>query len=184
MRCNWTARHLAGVKVAVVGDATAAALRERLALRPDLVPTRFVADSLAEALIAEQEIAGQRLLLLRADIARPTLPQRLQAAGANMTEVVTYHTQLADALSDEALTALREQRVNWVTFTSASTAKNIAQLLGDERDLLHHCHLASIGPITSEAVRELGLEVTVEAEESNIAGLVDAIVGAVDTRAR
>ena len=169
------ARHFAGVKVAAIGDATARALHTQLGIRADLVPTRYVAESLADELIAEQGVEGQRFLLLRADIARPALPQRLEAAGATVREVVAYQTKLADGLPDEALSALREQGVDWVTFTSSSTADNLAQLLGDERDLLTHTRLASIGPITSDTVRKLGFEVTLEAETSNIAGLVDAL---------
>ncbi|MFA9477197.1 uroporphyrinogen-III C-methyltransferase [Phycisphaerales bacterium AB-hyl4] len=169
------ARQLAGVRVAAIGDTTAAALRERVGVKADLVPTRYVAESLAGELIAEHEMAGKRCLLLRADIARPTLPKLLGEAGAVVTEVVAYQTQLAAALPTAVVEALREGAVDWVTFTSASTVRNLVEMLGDERTLLSDVRLASIGPITSEAMREAGLAVDVEAAVSNVEGLVEVI---------
>lgn len=172
---GFDARDLAGVKLAVVGEATAAELRQKMGLRADLVPPRAVGESIAEELIAQHDAANKSILLLRADIARPALPQRLREAGAKVDEVVAYHTKLADALPDEALDALREGRIDWITFTSASTASNLAELLGHERDLIAGAMLASIGPITSEAVRRLGFDVKIEASTASIAGLVEAI---------
>jgi uroporphyrinogen III methyltransferase/synthase len=169
-------RALAPLQIAAIGDGTARALRDRLGIEADLVPTRFVAESLASELIANQDVTDQRFLLLRADIARPTLPEKLTEAGADVTECVAYHTQLAPALPEEVLQALRAGEVDWVTFTSASTAQNMAALLGDEATLLQQVQVASIGPITSDAVRRQGWSVSVEAATSNIPGLVDALV--------
>lgn len=173
---HFDARHLAPVRIAAIGDATADRLHEKLSVNADLVPTRFVAESLASELIADHGAAGKRFLLLRADIARPALPRLLAEAGAAVTECVAYETRLAEALSDEVLGALREGAVNWITFTSSSTAANMVELLGDERDLLRQCRIASIGPITSRTVRDLGYEVAVEAAVSNIEGLVEALL--------
>lgn len=169
-------RHLAPVKVAVIGDATEAALRTQLGIRADLVPPRFVAESLAEHLISEHGVAGKHLLLLRADIARPALPVLLTDAGACVTELTVYQTKLAPALPESVLEALRNNEVDWVTFTSSSTADNMVKLLGGERHLLDRVKIASIGPITSQALGRLGLTPTVEAAVSNIPGLVDALV--------
>ncbi|MFP4145419.1 MAG: uroporphyrinogen-III C-methyltransferase [Phycisphaeraceae bacterium] len=168
-------RHFSGVKIAAIGDATAEALKKRLNIEADLVPTRYVAESLAGELIQGEAITGKRCLLLRADIARPALPRLLEEAGAEVTEVTAYRTRLAGRLPEDALEALRDQRVDWVTFTSSSTAENLVTLLKDEADLLKHVRIASIGPITSETVRKLGYEVAVEADVSNIDGLVDAL---------
>ena len=176
--CGLDARHLAPVKIAAIGDATAGRLREKLGIVADLVPTRFVAESLAAELIADHDAAGKRFLLLRADIARPALPKLLTEAGADVTEHVAYETRLADSLPIAVLDALRSKRADWISFTSSSTAKNMAELLGDERGLLNDCRIASIGPITSETVREIGCEVAVEAAVSNVGGLVEAIVSA------
>ncbi len=173
------ARHLAGVKIAAIGSATAESLEDELKIIPDLVPTKFVAESLAAELIAKHDVAGKKMLLLRADIARPALPELLAEAGAQITEHVIYQTKLADGLTDETLLALREKRVDWVTFTSSSTARNMVDLLGSEKDLLKDCKLASIGPITSKTMTDLGLPIDVEASQSDIPGLVAALVDVV-----
>jgi uroporphyrinogen III methyltransferase/synthase len=140
------------------------------------VPTQFVAESLAGELIARQGAAGKRFLLLRADIARPALPKLLRDAGATVTELTVYETKLAPGLPDDVLSALRQRQVDWITFTSSSTARNLVELLGPERALLEGVKLASIGPITSDTLRQLGLPPTVEARVSTIPGLVEALV--------
>lgn len=170
------ARHFAGVRIAAVGQATADALRAQLGLRPDLVPTQFVAESLAADLIAQQGVDGKKFLLLRADIARPALPRILMENGAIVTELTVYHTVVADALPAHVLAGLRDRTIDYVTFTSSSTARNLVQLLGPERDLLQHVRIASIGPITSDTLRDLGLPPHVEAKRSDIDGLVEALV--------
>ncbi len=172
------ARHLQGVKIAAIGSATAEALHRQLAIRADLVPTRYVAESLAGELIAKQQVQGQRFLLLRADIARPALPRLLQEAGAQVTELVAYQTLPAAALPEDVLEALTQGEVDWITFTSSSTAQNLVALLGEQRHLLEKPKLASIGPITTTTMRELGLTPTLEAERSDVPGLVAAIVTA------
>lgn len=175
------ARHFHGVKVAAIGEPTAEALRRSLGLRADLVPTRFVAESLAAELIARHAVAGQRFLLLRADIARPALPRLLSQAGASVEEHTLYETRPAASLPDHVVNALRERSLDWITFTSSSTATNLVELLGPDASLLRDAkrpRLASIGPITSATLRELGLPVDVEAARSDIPGLVTAISGA------
>lgn len=170
------ARHLAGMKIAAIGDATAQALEASLAIRPDLVPTRYVAESLAAELIAEHDVQGKKVLLLRADIARPALPRLLTEAGAQVTDMTIYQTKLAQSLPEEVLDALRQGEVDWVTFTSSSTARNMVEMLGSEADLLRNTRIASIGSITSDTVRTLGYAVETEANPANIAGLVAAVV--------
>lgn len=169
-------RQFAGVKIAAIGEATAQALQQRLGLRADLVPTRYVAESLAAELIAGHDVRNQSILLLTADIARPALPQLLNQAGARVQEITAYQTGLADGLPDEVVAMLENRQLDWVTFTSSSTATNLVQLLADRRSLLRHVRIASIGPITSQTVRDLGFEVVVEAQTSTVPGFVDAIV--------
>ncbi len=173
------ARHLAKVKIAVIGESTGEALRAQLGLRADLMPSRFVAESLAEELIANHDVAGKRFLLLRADIARPALVTLLEEAGAVVNEVTAYQTKIAAALPQPVLDALGEGRVDWITFTSSSTAANLVQLLGGPGNLqlLRGVRLASIGPITSQTMRDCGLTVTVEARRHTIPGLVAALAG-------
>ncbi len=169
------ARDLHHVKVAAIGSATVAALRSVLGIRADLAPAEFVAESLAGEFLGKQEIKGKRFLLLRADIARPTLPRILAENGAKVTELTLYRTKLAAELPQPVRDAFRLGQVDWVTFTSSSTARNLVELLGPDRPLLEKAKIASIGPITSQTLRELGLAVTLEAATSTIDGLVAAL---------
>ena len=118
------ARQLASVRLAVIGQATSDALWDRLRLRADFTPSRFVAESLAGEMLAQQDVEGKRFLLLRADIARPALPRLLNEAGADVTECVVYQTKQADALPENVMQSLRDGEVDWITFTSSSTATN------------------------------------------------------------
>ncbi len=171
-------RAFGAAKIAVVGKETAAAAAEHLSLRADLCPGRAVADALADELVAHDGVAGKRFLLLRADIARPVLVDRLNAAGAaEVRDIAVYETTPAAALPQDLIDAVEERRVTWVTFTSSSTAKNFTALLGsDYRGKLAGVKFASIGPVTTATLRELGLEPTVQAETSSIDGLVEAIL--------
>ena len=173
---NLDGRDLSQLRIAAIGEATAARLIERLHLRADLVPEKFVAESLAEALLKDTEPGG-RFLLLRADIARKALPELLTKAGMIVDEFAIYHTAPVVALPDAVLAALDEGKVDWITFTSSSTVRNLVELLGPRRDVLTKVKLASIGPITSATMRELKLNPTVEAKVSTIDGLIAAMGG-------
>lgn len=168
-------RAFAQVKIAVVGDATAAALQSQLGLRADLVPAKFVAEELAAAL-TDSDAKGKRFLLLRADIARQALPQLLIAAGGSVDDLPIYRTLPAEQLPAEVLNNLQQGNIDWITFTSSSTVRNLLTLLGDDRGLLQKVKIASIGPITTTTLREAGLAPTVEAKPSNIDGLVAAMM--------
>ena len=176
-------RYLSGkgrLKIAAIGDATADALWQRFRVRADLIPTRFVAESLAGELIAQHGVSGKRILMLRADIAREALPKLLTEAGAVVDERVAYQTCMPESLPAEVITALDQGEVDWVTFTSSSTVTNMIALLGEQRGVLRRLRTASIGPITSQTMRDHGLEPTVEAQTSNITGLVEVIVQYMD----
>jgi uroporphyrinogen III methyltransferase / synthase len=177
---NLDTRSLAAgaLKIAAIGDATAQSLWDELRIKPDVVPTRFVAESLAGELIAEHDVSGKRVLLLRADIARPELPKLLAQAGAHVTELVAYQTRPAAALPSNVLDAIKQNKLDWITFSSSSTAKNLAAMLGDNAACLSRIKLASIGPVTTTALSELGLTPAAIASVSTVAGLVDAIVAA------
>jgi uroporphyrinogen III methyltransferase/synthase len=166
-------------RFAAIGDATAAALARELSIKADLCPARFVAEALADEFAARGEIADKRFLLLRADIARPILRERLRQGGAaEVLDLPIYETRVAAALPEGLVEAFDSGGVNWVTFTSSSTARNFVTLLGpDYRQKLANVRLASIGPITSEALAELGLTPALQADEFNIEGLVTAIRG-------
>ncbi len=170
-------RVFGNAKFAAIGQATACAIREKLAIAPDLSPDRFVAEALADEFEKLGQIKGKRFLLLRADIARPILRQRLEQGGAaEVLDLPIYETRTAAELPAPMLAALDSGQVKWVTFTSASTATNFAQLLGtDYAARLKNIKIASIGPITTQALTSLGLQPTVQADQFDICGLVDAI---------
>ena len=162
-------------KIAAIGPATAQALAQH-GLAVALMPESFVAESLAEALLPHAP--GARMLLLRAAVARDHLPEALTSAGASVTIVEAYRT-VVPAASVAALGELFADPTRYpdaVTFTSASTANNLADLLRVENRTLPAAIVrASIGPITSRAMRDLGWPPTVEARESTIPSLVEAL---------
>ena len=171
------ARVFGKAKIAAIGDATADAVRQQLCLTVALCPESFVAEALADEFERRGEIAGRKFLLLRADIARPILRERLEAGGAaQVHDIAVYETHPARSLPPHLLDALDAKQVKWVTFTSSSTAKNFITLLGDDyASKLANVKLASIGPVTTATLKEFGLTPTVEARTYNIPGLVAAI---------
>jgi uroporphyrinogen III methyltransferase/synthase len=174
------ARVFGQAKVAAIGDATAQAVRDDLCLRVDLCPRSFVAEALADELKAGGHIAGRRFLLLRADIARPILCERLQQeAAADVRDVPIYQTVPAKSLPPILVDALEHGHVDWITFTSSSTVRNFVSLVGSDcAGKLANVKLASIGPITTQTLTELGLKPTVQADTFNVDGLVKAMVNA------
>jgi uroporphyrinogen III methyltransferase/synthase len=173
---NLDVRVLGGAKIAAIGPATAAAIRARHLL-VDFTPARFVAEALLEEMPARRPIAGKSFLLPRADIARPTLPDGLRAAGGKVTTVEMYRTVRPERLAEPAVRAIESGRPVWVTFTSSSTVRNFVELAGPA--LLERagaaCRFASIGPITTATARELGIRIEVESEEHTLPALVKAI---------
>jgi uroporphyrinogen III methyltransferase/synthase len=164
------ARALANATIAAIGPGTAAALAEH-GLIADIVPERFVAEGLLEAL-AGVDVAERPVLVARAAEARDVLPESLHERGAHVDVVALYET-VAEDPDPEALEAARE--ADYVTFTSSSTVRNLLAAVGDD-GLPRDARVVSIGPITSEAAREAGLEVHVEAERHDPSGLVDALL--------
>jgi uroporphyrinogen III methyltransferase/synthase len=161
------ARALAGVLVAAIGPGTAAALNDHGVIA-DIVPERFVAEGLVEALA---DVPVSRALIARAAQARDVLPDALRARGADVDVLVLYET-VAEELSAEQLAAVAG--ADYVTFTSSSTVSFLLEAAG-ERELAGP-RLASIGPVTSAALRERGLQPEVEAERHDIDGLLDVLV--------
>jgi uroporphyrinogen III methyltransferase/synthase len=177
MQFGLDARVFGKAKLAAIGDATAEAIRQQLCLGVALCPESFVAEALADELERRGEVGGRKFLLLRADIARPILRERLEAGGAaQVHDVAVYETHPAKSLPPHLIDALDAGQVTWVTFTSSSTARNFIMLLGgDHKTRLANVRLASIGPITTATLKEFDLTPTVEARTYNIPGLVAAI---------
>ena len=163
-------------RIAVIGPATARAV-DSLGLPVELIPPRYVAEALAEVLTPHA--AGSRMLLIRAAEARNVLPQELTAAGAEVTIAEAYRNQTppGSVAALQTLFAASANRPHAITFTSASTARNLFDLLdGAGIPLPGDVALASIGPITSETLRELGHPPVVEARQPTIPELVDAVL--------
>ncbi|MFC1601567.1 uroporphyrinogen-III C-methyltransferase [Candidatus Sumerlaeota bacterium] len=171
-------RVLGRARLAAIGPATCRAL-EALGLKVALTPQRHVAEELLKKFHALGGLRGQRILIPRAAQARDVLPDGLREAGATVDIVTAYRTvrEKPDNL-DDVVAQLREGRIDAVTFSSSSTARNFAELVGHERfvELAATCCLASIGPITSKTIRELGAEPTVEAQQHTIAGLLESLI--------
>jgi uroporphyrinogen III methyltransferase / synthase len=163
------ARALAGATVAAIGPGTARELKAR-GIVADIVPERFVAEALVEAL-AGVEVAGKRGLVARAAEARDVLPEALRERGAELDVVSLYET-VREAPDEAAIDAAGE--AEYVTFTSSSTVRNLKEALGDRFPT--GARVVSIGPVTSETCRELGLTVDVEAERHDIDGLLAALL--------
>jgi uroporphyrinogen III methyltransferase/synthase len=163
------ARALASATVAAIGPGTAAALAER-GIRADVVPERSVAEALVEAL-RDFEVADRPVLIARAAEARDVLPEALRERGAKVDVVAIYET-VAEQPDPAALEAAR--KADYVTFTSASTVRNFVESSGDR--LPERARVVSIGPVTSEAAREAGLVVDVEADRHDPDGLLEALL--------
>jgi uroporphyrinogen-III synthase len=169
------AQSLAHVRCAAVGPSTADALRS-MGLAVDVVPERYVGEALAHALA--DRVRGQRVLLVRAAVARDVVPQALKAAGAQVTVVDAYRTVVpADGVGRARAVFTDEPLPDAVLFTSGSTVSHLLDVLR-EAGLAFPPQVAcvSIGPVTSAALREAGLVVAAEAETASLDGLVNACV--------
>jgi uroporphyrinogen III methyltransferase / synthase len=169
------ARALANASVAAIGAGTEAALAAHGVLA-DIVPERFVAEELVEAL-NELELQGKPVLIARAAEARELLPDALRNKGAEV-DVVTLYETVAEEPDPEALERARD--ADFVTFTSSSTVRNFIEAAGN--GIPEGARIVSIGPVTSQAIRDAGLAVDVEAERHDIDGLVGALLDTVANR--
>src|SRR6476646_3734937 len=175
-------RHL---KVAAIGPATRHAI-ERHGVKVNVVTREYVAESVVASL--RRKVKGKRILLARARVARDVIPRELRKLGARVDVVEAYETVVPRASRLRLRAALKssKRRPDVITFTSSSTVRNFVALLEESRGWVGQAHssakahltgvqLASIGPITSSTLRELGLRVDIEAAEYTIPGLIKAI---------
>ncbi len=167
------ARCFASSRIACVGPTTAAALSV-YGLRADCVAESYQAEGIIKALAGQVQHA--KVLLIRASRGRDILQEQFEALGAKVTQVVGYVSRDTRHAEREVKRAMETGEVDWVTVTSSAIARSLVQMFGQE--LLKHCRLASISAITSETLRSLGLEPTVEAQEQNMQGVVAAIMAA------
>jgi len=184
------ARALAGARVAAIGPGTAAALAER-GIAADVVSERSVAEGLVEALA---QVPANRVLIAQASRAREVLSEALRARGAEVDVLALYET-VAEPLSPSAIAAARA--ADYITFTSSSTVRFFLQAMAsavageggeDANDARHGIseatRIVSIGPVTTETLRENGLEPQVEAERHDIDGLIESLLSDATGRVR
>jgi len=174
-------RSLQHLQIAAIGPATKKAIAKH-GLKVKMVPEEYVAESVVKGL--RDKVNGKRVVLIRAKVARDVIPEELRAAGAEVDVVEAYET----VVPEKSRVRLRElmrsagRRPHVVTFTSSSSAKNFAELLGNFKagphgaGWLEHVQFASIGPVTSATLRELQMPVAIEAREFTMGGLIRAIV--------
>jgi uroporphyrinogen III methyltransferase/synthase len=163
------ARSLASVKIVAIGPATAAML-QRYSLTPDLVPPVYTAEGVLEAIDQQGPVAGQRFLLARADIARKTLAQGLVQRGAMVDEIPAYRTvPVPDGPPPP--------HADIVIFTSSSTVQGFVNCLGGRApaEVLRRSRVVCIGPITAATAIELGVPVTMVAEDYTINGILQLL---------
>lgn len=172
-------RALAAIKIAVVGEKTAASLRQR-GLQPDFIPPDYVADALVVNF--PETVAGKRILFPRVESGgREVLVKELTAKGAEVTEVAAYQSVCPAEIAPEALAALKSGAVQVVTFASSKTVKHFCQLLEQAIgqgwiDHLTGVCIASVGPQTSRTCEAWLGRVDIEAQEYTLEGLTRALI--------
>jgi uroporphyrinogen III methyltransferase / synthase len=169
------ARALAGLRVAAVGPATAGALLEH-GITVDVIPQRFVAEGLLELMRARDDVAGKNVLYVTAEGARDVLPAGLREIGADVTIIEAYRSITDGEGAEKLARAIEAGKVDLATFTSVSAVRGYIDAVGEELAL--KVPAASIGPRTSDALREAGIEIKIETGESTIDGLVSAVLSA------
>jgi uroporphyrinogen-III synthase len=184
-RFRLTKKHFKHLKVAAIGPATKKAIEKR-GVKVNVVPEEYIAESVVESL--RDQVAGSRVLLARARVARDVIPRELRKLLANVDVVEAYETVVPLSSRSRLRTILKnpKRRPHVITFTSSSTVRNFVALLGKnvrrgrpgprKASPLDGIRLASIGPITSSTLRELGLPVDVEAKQYTIPGLIKATI--------
>ena len=171
---GYDARRLAGIKLVAIGPATRKAL-EQHGLRNLIVPQKYCAEGIADT-IDKQLVAGEKVLLARAEEARELLPRMFTEWGALVTDVAAYKTIPADIDAEALITSLRAKDFDAITFTSSSTVHTLLKTIGGDTTLLSGVRLYSIGPVTSETLRVYGLKPAAQAASFCVEGLAQAIV--------
>ncbi len=169
-------RALGHLKFACIGPVTKERLRDH-GIISDILPETYRAESVIKA-FSGVDISNKKVLLPRAKVARTILPEELTRMGALVDEVTAYETHLNEEGKNELMELLKNHEIDAVTFTSSSTVSNFMSFFGteDEKKLLSGIIFASIGPITSDTARSLGIKPDIEAVEFTIPGLIDSLL--------
>ncbi|MBT3995858.1 MAG: uroporphyrinogen-III C-methyltransferase [Chloroflexi bacterium] len=166
-------RSLAHLNFGVNGPSTARALAE-IGINADAIPDQYLASAMVE-LLKTDGITPKNVLFPRSEIGRETLASGLRKLGSNVDEVVAYSTESPNDTGDLARAAY-EEGIDFTTFTSSSTVRNLIDLLGGSPDLINTSKTVIIGPITADTAKELNVNNDIEAEEQSITGIVKAIL--------
>ena len=167
-------RKLGGVQLAAVGPGTKRELG-RFHLSADVLPQPYHAEALAETLA--RDASGRRFLLVRASRGREVLARQLAAAGADVEQIVVYESSDVSAPDENIAHRVADGDVDWITVTSSAIASSLVAMFGES---LKKSRLASISPVTSSTLRQLGYEPAVEADEYTMPGVVEAVVRCCD----
>jgi uroporphyrinogen III methyltransferase/synthase len=166
-------RALAHLKFGVNGPSTARALAE-IGINADAIPDQYLASAMVE-LLKTDGITPKNVLFPRSEIGRETLASGLRELGSSVDEVVAYSIKSPNDTGDLARAAY-EEGIDFTTFTSSSTVRNLVDLLGGNPDLINTSKIVIIGPITADTAKELNVNNDIEAEEQSIPGIVTAIL--------
>jgi uroporphyrinogen III methyltransferase/synthase len=158
-------------KFAAVGSSTREEA-EKNGVPIALVPREYVAEALLES-FAKEKLSGVRILIPAAAVTRNVVPEALRKMGAQVDVVEAYRNVVPAGARERLQEVLREPFPDWITFASPSAVDNAVRLAGPE--LLRRMRIASIGPVTSEAIRKHGLAVAAQASPQTAAGLAAAI---------
>jgi uroporphyrinogen III methyltransferase/synthase len=171
-------RSLGNLRIAAVGSATAARIRE-YRLRVDAQPADFVGRAVADAIGKTESLENLRVLLARAEVGNPDVSRELEANGAIVDDVSFYRTVPETEIAEPLVASLREKGADWITFTSSSTVTHLNARVPLKDLVLRHptLRVASIGPETTRTLANLGVKPTVEANPHNLDGLIKAMLG-------
>ncbi len=167
-------RVLDGIKICAIGPKTAETF-ENFGIIPDFIPEKYQAEYIIEGL-KKAGINRKKFLLPRAKVAREILPKKIKELGGEIDVVTVYETKMPQTKKDEIIEMLKNNEIDYITFTSSSTVKNFIEMIEGNTNLLKNAKLVSIGPITSDTIKSYGLTPTIEAKKYTIEGLKEAIL--------
>jgi len=165
------AREIGGVRIAAIGPATAQRVKD-FHLKVDLQPADFIAEAIIKEFQKQGSVENEKILIIRAEVTRDIIAQELSTMGGIVDEALAYRTVPETADVSGGIARFKAEGADMITFTSSSTVENFMAL---QLPLPPDLKTASIGPVTSKTMRELGLRVDVEAKQHDIPGLTRAI---------
>ncbi|RDY22765.1 uroporphyrinogen-III C-methyltransferase [Romboutsia maritimum] len=166
-------RALANLKICAIGTATAKEIENR-GVKPDIIPEKFIAEYLFEELKPKLK-TNDKILIPRAKNARDYLVNKLSEI-CQVKEIHTYETVIDNSKKEEVLELINEGNIDYITFASSSTVTNFVELIGKVNiDKLENIKIISIGPITSNTAKELGINIYKEATVATIDGMIEII---------